>query len=298
MTNAIATFGRVLTAMVTPFAADGSIDLDGAVKLAKYLTTEGGNDGLIINGTTGESPTLTQDEQIAVIEAVVEAVDAPVVAGAGSNDTRIAVSNAERSVAVGAVGLLHVAPYYNRPSQAGLNDHFRACAAATDMPVLIYDIPGRTGRKVATETLLDLLEVENIIGIKDAAGDPGETARLLSLAPPDTEIYSGDDGLTLPLLSVGAVGTIGVATHWVGNETAAMMKAFFDGDIEQAIELNRLMMPSYAFETGDEAPNPIPTKAMMRVMGLPGGPTRPPMGPEPEWVEIEAKSVLAGLGRS
>ena len=298
MTNAIATFGRVLTAMVTPFAADGSIDLDGAVKLAKYLTTEGGNDGLIINGTTGESPTLTQDEQIAVIEAVVEAVDAPVVAGAGSNDTRIAVSNAERSVAVGAVGLLHVAPYYNRPSQAGLNDHFRACAAATDMPVLIYDIPGRTGRKVATETLLDLLEVENIIGIKDAAGDPGETARLLSLAPPDTEIYSGDDGLTLPLLSVGAVGTIGVATHWVGNETAAMMKAFFDGDIAQAIELNRLMMPSYAFETGDEAPNPIPTKAMMRVMGLPGGPTRPPMGPEPEWVEIEAKGVLAGLGRS
>ncbi len=298
MTNAIATFGRVPTAMVTPFAADGSIDLDGAVKLAKYLTTEGGNDGLIINGTTGESPTLTQDEQIAVIEAVVEAVDAPVVAGAGSNDTRIAVSNAERSVAVGAVGLLHVAPYYNRPSQAGLNDHFRACAAATDMPVLIYDIPGRTGRKVATETLLDLLEVENIIGIKDAAGDPGETARLLSLAPPDTEIYSGDDGLTLPLLSVGAVGTIGVATHWVGNETAAMMKAFFDGDIEQAIELNRLMMPSYAFETGDEAPNPIPTKAMMRVMGLPGGPTRPPMGPEPEWVEIEAKGVLAGLGRS
>ena len=298
MTNAIATFGRVLTAMVTPFAADGSIDLDGAVKLAKYLTTEGGNDGLIINGTTGESPTLTQDEQIAVIEAVVEAVDAPVVAGAGSNDTRIAVSNAERSVAVGAVGLLHVAPYYNRPSQAGLNDHFRACAAATDMPVLIYDIPGRTGRKVATETLLDLLEVENIIGIKDAAGDPGETARLLSLAPPDTEIYSGDDGLTLPLLSVGAVGTIGVATHWVGNETAAMMKAFFDGDIEQAIELNRLMMPSYAFETGDEAPNPIPPKAMMRVMGLPGGPTRPPMGPEPEWVEIEAKGVLAGLGRS
>ena len=298
MTNAIATFGRVLTAMVTPFAADGSIDLDGAVKLAKYLPPEGGNDGLIINGTTGESPTLTQDEQIAVIEAVVEAVDAPVVAGAGSNDTRIAVSNAERSVAVGAVGLLHVAPYYNRPSQAGLNDHFRACAAATDMPVLIYDIPGRTGRKVATETLLDLLEVENIIGIKDAAGDPGETARLLSLAPPDTEIYSGDDGLTLPLLSVGAVGTIGVATHWVGNETAAMMKAFFDGDIEQAIELNRLMMPSYAFETGDEAPNPIPTKAMMRVMGLPGGPTRPPMGPEPEWVEIEAKGVLAGLGRS
>ena len=299
MSTAIATFGRVLTAMVTPFNADGSLDLDGAQKLAKWLTTEGGNDGLVINGTTGESPTLTQDEQIAVIEAVVEAVDVPVVAGAGSNDTRVAVSNAERSVAVGAVGLLHVSPYYNRPSQAGLADHFRACAAATDMPVIVYDIPGRTGRKVATETLLDLLEnVDNIIGIKDAAGSPAETARLLSLAPPDTEVYSGDDNLTLPLLSVGAVGTIGVATHWAGNEVSAMMDAFFAGDVQRANETNRSLMPSYEFETGDEAPNPIPTKAMMRLMGLPGGPTRPPMGPEPDWVEIEAKAVLAGLGRS
>ena len=298
MTTAIATFGQVLTAMVTPFNADGSLDLDGAVKLAKHLTTEGGNDGLIINGTTGEAPTLTQDEQIAVIEAVVENVDVPVVAGAGSNDTRIAVSNAERSVEVGAVGLLHVSPYYNRPSQAGLLDHFRACAAATDMPVLIYDIKGRTGRPVEMETMLELLQtVDNIIGVKDANGSPAQTAKLLSLAPPDTEIYSGDDPLTLPLLSVGAVGTIGVATHWVGNETKAMMEAFFSGDIARAMELNRLMMPSYDFETGDLAPNPIPTKAMLRLLGLPGGPTHPPMGPEPDWVEIEAKAVLAGLGR-
>ena len=169
-----------------------------------------------------------------MIEAVVEAVDAPVVAGAGSNDTRIAVSNAERSVAVGAAGLLHVAPYYNRPSQAGLNDHFRACAAATDMPVLIYDIPGRTGRKVATRNNGRPARSREHHRHQGCGGRSGQTARLLSLAPPDTEIYSGDDGLTLPLLSVGAVGTIGVATHWVGNETAAMMKAFFDGDIEQS----------------------------------------------------------------
>ncbi len=284
--------------MVTPFDADGSLDLDGAQKLAKWLTTEGGNDGLIINGTTGESPTLTQDEQIALIEAVVEAIDGPVVAGAGSNDTRIAVSNSERSIEAGATGLLHVAGYYNRPSQAGLADHFRACAAATDMPVLLYDIPGRTGRKITTETMLDLFDsVDNIIGVKDAAGNPGETARMLSLAPPDTEVYSGDDSLTLPLLSVGAVGTIGVATHWVGNETKEMVDAFFAGDVQRATELNRTMFPSYVFETGDEAPNPVPTKAMLRVMGLPGGPTRPPMGPEPDWVEIEAKAVLAGLDR-
>jgi len=284
--------------MVTPFTPDGALDLDGAQKLAKWLTTEGGNDGLVIAGTTGESATLTHDEQIELISACVEAIDGPVIAGAGSNDTRAAVELTERATAAGAAGLLLVAPYYNRPSQAGIADHFRACAAATEMPVLLYDIPVRTGRKVATETLIELCtEVDNIIGVKDAAGNPGETARLLSMAPPDTEIYSGDDGLTLPLLAVGAVGVIGVATHWAGNETAAMLDAFFAGDLAQARQINEAIIPSYAFETSDEAPNPIPTKAMMRVMGKPGGPTRPPMGPEPEWVEIEAKAVLAGLGR-
>ena len=299
MTTAAAPFGQVLTAMVTPFNVDGSLDLDGAQELARWLVTEGGNDGLVINGTTGENPTLTQDEQIAVIEAVVEAVDAPVVAGAGSNDTRVAVANSERSVAVGANGLLHVAGYYNRPSQAGLNQHFRACAAATDKPVILYDIPGRTGRKIATETMLDLFgEVANIIGVKDAAGDPGETARMLSLAPPDTVVYSGDDGLTLAFLAVGAVGTIGVATHWVGKETKAMMNAFFSGDVQTAMKINQQMIPSYGFETGDEAPNPVPTKAMMRIMGLPAGPTRPPLGPEPDWVESQARAVLADLGRA
>ena len=168
MTTAIATFGRVLTAMVTPFDADGSLDLDGAVKLATYLTTEGGNDGLIIAGTTGESPTLTHDEQIELIGAVAEAIDGPVVAGAGSNDTRAAVELTERATAAGAAGLLHVTPYYNRPSQAGLLDHFKACAAATDMPVLLYDIKGRTGRPISMETMLELFEtVDNIIGVKD-----------------------------------------------------------------------------------------------------------------------------------
>ncbi len=298
-TPATATFGRVMTAMITPFADDGPLDLDGAQKLAKWLTTEGGNDGLVIAGTTGESPTLTQDEQIDLIEAVVEAVEVPVVAGAGSNDTKIAVHNSERAAEVGAAGLLHVAGYYNRPSQAGLYENFRVCAEATDLPVIVYDIPGRTGRKIDTETLLDLLEnVENIIAIKDAAGSPGETSRLLSLAPEGTEVYSGDDGLTLPLLAVGAVGTIGVATHWVGNETRDMMNAFFSGDVARATAINRKLIPSYEFETGDEAPNPVPSKAMMRVLGLPAGACRLPMGPEPEWLEAEAKAVLAGLGRA
>lgn len=294
-----ARFGRVLTAMVTPFHEDGSLDLDGAQTLARHLTTEGGNDGLVIAGTTGESPTLTHDEQIDLVTAVVEAVDVPVIAGAGSNDTRAAVELTKRCTKAGAHGILHVAGYYNRPSQAGLSEHFRACAAATDLPVLLYDIPGRTGRKVDTETMVDLFaEVENIVGVKDAAGNPGETARLLSLAPEGTQVYSGDDGLTLALLAIGGVGTIGVATHWVGNETTAMMNAFFGGDVHEAARINRRLIPSYEFETGDLAPNPIPSKAMLRVLGLPGGPTRMPMGPEPDFVETDAKALLADLGRA
>lgn len=292
-----ARFGRVLTAMVTPFRSDGSLDLDGAQALAHHLTTAGGNDGLVIAGTTGESPALTQDEQIDLVAAVVEAVDVPVVAGAGSNDTRVAIDNTVRVTEVGATGVLHVAGYYNRPSQSGLSEHFRACAAATDLPILLYDIPGRTGRKIATETMVDLFtEVDNIVGVKDAAGAPAETARLLALAPEGTEVYSGDDGLTLALLAVGAVGTIGVATHWIGNETGEMIAAFCRGDVAEAIAINRRLIPSYEFETGDLAPNPVPTKAMLRVLGLPAGPCRPPMGPEPDFVESDAKTVLADLG--
>ena len=294
-----ATFGRVLTAMVTPFHADGSIDLEGAQTLARYLTTEGGNDGLVIAGTTGESPTLTHDEQISLIRAVVEATSKPVVAGAGSNDTRAAVELSERSAQAGAAGLLHVAGYYNRPSQAGLAAHFRACAEATDLPVVLYDIPSRTGRKIATETMVELFAtVPNIIGVKDAAANPAETARLLAMSPPETEVYSGDDGLTLSLLAVGAVGTIGVATHWVGTQTQQMFAAFLNGDVHTAAELNRRMIPSYQFETSDLAPNPVPTKAMLAVMGLPGGPTRLPMGPEPDGLRQQAKAVLAALTRA
>ena len=274
-----ARFGRVLTAMVTPFHSDGSLDLDGAARLARHLTEQGGSDGLVVAGTTGESPTLTHDEQIDLISAVVDAIDNPVVAGAGSNDTRAAVELSERATQAGAAGLLHVAGYYNRPSQAGLLEHFRACAEATDLPILLYDIPARTGRKIATETMVDLFAtVPNIIGVKDASANPAETARLLSLSPDGTEVYSGDDGLTLALLAVGAVGTIGVATHWIGVETAEMMEAFFAGDVGKAAEINRRLIPSYEFETGDTAPNPVPTKAMLRILGLPGGPTRMPMG--------------------
>ena len=291
----MARFGRVLTAMVTPFTEDGALDLDGAARLAQWLVAHG-NEGLVVAGTTGESPTLTHAEQADLVATVVDAVDVPVVAGAGSNDTRAAIDLTERCTEAGAAGVLHVAGYYNRPSQAGLDSHFRHCAEATHLPVIIYDIPGRTGRKVATETLARLAhEVSNLVGLKDAAGSPAETARLLEMAPDDFEVYSGDDSLTLPLLSIGAVGVIGVATHWAGRHMAAMFDAFESGRVAEAAAINRRLLDSYDFETGDDAPNPVPTKCMMRVLGLPAGPCRLPMGPEPSGLEDRAREVLAGL---
>ena len=292
----MARFGHTLTAMVTPFAADESLDLEGAQKLAKWLVANG-NDGLVIAGTTGESPTLTHDEQVALIEAVVEAVDVPVVAGAGSNDTRAAVELTERATAAGATAILSVTPYYNRPSQDGLLAHFRACAAATDLPVVLYDIPGRTGRKIDTENIITLGQEANIVGLKDAAGNPAETARVIAELGPDFDVYSGDDGLTLPLLSVGACGVIGVATHWAGVETSQMIDAFRRGDVAEATRLNQVLLESWDIETGDSRPNPIPSKTMLRLLGLPGGQCRLPMGPEPAGLEDLCRKVLSNLGR-
>jgi len=293
----MARFGRVLTAMITPFREDGALDLDGAQRLARWLV-ENGNEGLVVAGTTGESTTLTHQEQADLVAAVASEVDVPVVAGAGSNDTRAAIDLTERVTRAGASAVLHVAGYYNRPSQAGLDVHFRACAEATGLPVIIYDIPVRTGRKVAAETIAALAhEVPNIVALKDAAGRPDETARLLSMAPDGFEVYSGDDSLTLPLMAIGAVGTIGVATHWASREIAAMFDAFERGDVKAAAAVNRGLLSSYAFETSDAAPNPVPTKCIMRLMGLPAGPCRLPMGPEPSDLGSQAIELLTALGK-
>ncbi|HJM98516.1 MAG TPA: 4-hydroxy-tetrahydrodipicolinate synthase [Acidimicrobiales bacterium] len=231
-------FGRVLTAMVTPFTDSGDLDLIEAARLANWLV-ENGNDGLVIAGTTGESPTLTHDEQVALIESVVEAVDVPVVAGTGSNDTKAAIELTQRAEKVGAAGILSVTPYYNRPSQSGLISHFTRIAEATDLPVMLYDIPVRSGRKIETGTLLELARnVSNIVALKDAAGDPGETAVFLSEAPESFEVYSGDDSLNLALLAIGAVGVVGVATHWTGIEHQKLIEALLSGEIEQAQKIN------------------------------------------------------------
>lgn len=293
-----ARFGNVLTAMVTPFDANGVLDLDVARDLARWLV-DNGNDGLVVTGTTGEAPTLSDDEKLSLWAAVAEAVDVPIIAGAGTYDTAHSVHLTREAGKLGVAGILAVAPYYNRPSQAGMDAHMRAIADATQLPVVVYDIPVRTGRKITTTTLLRMArEVSNIVALKDAAGNPAETAALISSAPEGFEVYSGDDNMTLPLLAAGAVGVIGVATAWTGRDHQEMFRLWDKGDTVGARLVNARLLESFAFETGDDAPNPIPTKAMLRcVLGMAVGQARLPMGDAPEWVETRAHEVLANLQR-
>ena len=294
--GSIGRFGAVVCAMATPFDADGALDLDGAVRLARRLT-ERGVDGLVLAGTTGESPVLSDDEKVDLWRAVRESVTVPVVAGSTSNDTAHSIALTKRAAEAGVAGVLAVTPYYSRPSQAGLDAHFRAVASASALPVLIYDIPVRTGRKVEHDTLVRLArDVPTIVGVKDAAGNPAASAKLIADAPAGFELYCGDDALTLSMLAVGAVGVISVAAHWAGDLMREMVLASVKGDVDHARELNARLIPSWDFQSGDLTPNPIPAKAMLRVLGLPAGQCRLPLGPAPEGLEDRARAVLAGLG--
>jgi 4-hydroxy-tetrahydrodipicolinate synthase len=289
-------FGATLTAMVTPFDAEGDLDLDGAVALARWLA-DNGSDGLVLAGSTGESAVLSDDEKRSLFQAVCEAVTVPVVAGTSTYDTAHSVTLTRMATEAGAAGILAVTPYYNRPSQTGIEAHFTAVAGATSLPVLLYDIPVRSGRAIERDTMLRLArQVENIVGVKDALGNPSKSAVLVAEAPSGFELYSGDDVFTLPLLAIGAVGAISVASHWVGRLHGEMLTAFAKGDVLEAQRLNQRMLPSFGFETSDEAPNPIPTKAVMRVLGLPAGQCRLPMGEAPAGLEDEARKILADLG--
>jgi 4-hydroxy-tetrahydrodipicolinate synthase len=288
-------FGSVVCAMVTPFLDDGGLDLDGAVTLARWLV-EHGNDALVLSGTTGESPTLADWEKVALWKSVKEAVTVPVLAGTGTADTAHSVRLTEAAVAAGVDGILAVTPYYNRPSQAGIAAHVRAMAsAAGDVPVLLYDIPVRTGRRVARQTIWDLAADGSIVGVKDATGDPAGAADLVAGAPAGFELYSGNDGDTLPLLAVGAVGVISVESHWAGEMMQEMVHAFLKGDVEQARAVNARLLPSHRFQSSEEAPNPIPAKVVLSALGLPGGPCRPPMDPVPPGLDRAALDLLAGL---
>ena len=294
----MAIFGQVLTAMITPFDASGALDLNEAVRLAKWLQ-DNGNDGLVVSGTTGESSTLTDAEKLSLWEAVINAVTIPVIAGSGSNDTAHSVHLTKEVTKMGAAGILAVGPYYNRPPQSGLEGHITAMANATTLPVVVYDIPVRTGRKISTQTLAKLANtLPNIKALKDAAGAPAETANLMALVPKDFELYSGDDGLTLAFLAYGGSGVIGVATHWSAPEHQAMITAFKNGDVALARKYNDILLESYAFETGDDNPNPIPSKVMMNHLGFKVGNCRLPMGPPPAGLADRAATVHANLQKA
>ena len=281
--------------MVTPFSEDGALDGDASVTLAKWLVDQG-SEGLVITGTTGEGPAVTDEEDWELWRAVAEAVTVPVIAGTTTNDTAHSVLQTRKAEELGCDAILAVTPYYNRPSQAGVYAHFETVASATGLPVVLYDIPVRTGRKIETTTMMQLAhQVSNIVAVKDAAGNPGETAKGLRDAPEGFEVYSGDDALTLPLLAVGAVGVISVAAHWSAPEHVAMMNAWDSGDAAEARRINALLLESFDYETGDAAPNPVPTKAMLRTLGLPVGEPRLPMGPTPEGLEDMARDVYARL---
>jgi 4-hydroxy-tetrahydrodipicolinate synthase len=267
-------FGRVLTAMVTPFTQDGALDVEGAQRLATYLVDHG-NDGLVVNGTTGESPTTSDAEKERILRAVIDAVGgrASVVAGVGTNDTQHTVELAQQAEKAGAHGLLVVTPYYNKPPQAGLLHHFSTVAGGTGLPVMLYDIPGRTGVPIATETIVRLADHERIVAVKDAKDDLAATSWVLRRT--DLSYYSGNDMLNLPLLSVGAVGFISVVAHVVADRLRQLVDAHSAGDVTRARDLHLGLLPVYTglFRTQGV----ILTKAALTLLGLPGGRVRPPL---------------------
>jgi len=285
-------FGRVLTAMVTPFTADGALDLDGAQRLAAHLV-DAGNDGLVVNGTTGESPTTSDAEKKQLVRAVLDAVGdrAFVIAGVGTNDTHHSADLARQAERAGAHGLLTVTPYYSKPPQEGLYRHFTAIADATGLPVMLYDIPGRSGVPIQTETIVRLAEHPRIVANKDAKGDLGRAS--WAIARSGLAWYSGDDMLNLPLLSVGAVGFVSVVGHLVSPELRALLEAYLSGDVAKAAEVHQRLLPVYTgmFRTQGV----ITTKAALALQGLPAGPLRLPLvelGPE-ETAQLK-KDLAAG----
>lgn len=290
-----ARFGKVLTAMVTPFHEDGSLDLDGAARLAQWLVAHG-NDGLVLAGTTGEGATLSDDETVELWRAVRAAVDVPLLAGTGSNDTRHTIGLSCRAAETGVDALLVVSPYYNKPPQAGLLAHYRALAEAVDLPIVLYDVPGRTGRALSVDTIVTLAtEVPGIVGIKDARGNPNESARIVAGAPSDFDLISGDDGLTLPLLAVGATGVIGVATHWSAGLHGDMIAAFEKGDHDTAREINARLLESFAYEATDQWQHASGVKALLTELGLPSGPCRLPLPPVPDEARARARHIIEAL---
>lgn len=287
-------FGQVITAMVTPFKDDLSVDYEAAQELANYLI-ENGSDGLVITGTTGESPTLTMEESVELYRVVKEVMGnrAAVIAGSGSNSTHEALHLTKEAEKVGVDGSLQVAPYYNKPSQEGFFHHFKSVAEGTSLPLILYNIPGRTGKNVDADTIIALSKIENIVGVKEASGNLEQVAQIIKETPDDFLMYSGEDFLTLPLVCLGGNGVISVASHLVGREIGEMISSYKNGDIKKALQIHQKLMP--LFKVLFINSNPIPVKAALNMVGKKVGGLRSPLVPASEEEKEKIAKVLKGL---
>lgn len=271
-------FGQVITAMVTPFNQNEEIDYDNTTRLVHFLT-DNGTDSIVVSGTTGESATLSTEEKLALFEHVVKAAKGrgKVIAGTGSNNTKASIELTKEAEKLGVDGIMLVAPYYNRPSQQGLYEHFKAIAAATTLPVMIYNIPGRTGVNIDYETIVKLAEIDNVTSVKEASGDLDQMSKIIENTPEDFELYSGDDTLTLPVLSIGGKGVVSVASHVIGNEMQDMIQSFHNGNLNRAAAIHRKMVP--VIKALFSQPSPAPLKAALNLQGLDSEILRLPLVP-------------------
>jgi 4-hydroxy-tetrahydrodipicolinate synthase len=288
-------FGRVLTAMITPFKEDGSVNYAVAEQLAIHLADRG-TDSLVMCGTTGESPTMSWDEEYQLFQVVQKAVagKALVIAGAGSNSTSEAIEATQKAAKLGLDGCLQVVPYYNKPPQEGLYNHFRAIAqSAPELPIMLYNIPGRTGQNMLPETVARLAEIPNIVAVKEASGNLDQASQIRCLTSPEFAIYSGDDSLTLPMLAVGGSGVVSVASHLVGEQLQQMIKAFEAGQVQVATQIHLQLFD--LFKALFLTTNPIPVKAALKLQGWDVGSTRPPLCAPPVEVTQKLKDVLSQL---
>ncbi|MFD1848545.1 4-hydroxy-tetrahydrodipicolinate synthase [Oceanobacillus bengalensis] len=271
-------FGKVITAMVTPFDQHGEMDMERTRGLVNYLIANG-SDALVVAGTTGESPTLSHDEKIRLFKAVLETVDGrvPVIAGTGSNNTRESLQLTKEAEAIGVDGVMLVTPYYNKPSQEGMYQHFKTIAESTSLPVMLYNIPGRSVVNMLPETIIRLSQLENIVSVKEASGDLDAFAEIISKTPEDFSVYSGDDSLALPMLAIGGAGIVSVSSHIIGNEMQEMVGHFFSGNVTHAAEIHRHLLP--IMKELFKAPNPTPVKEALNRFGVPVGSVRLPLIP-------------------
>ena len=288
-------FGRVITAMVTPFEEDGSVDYGVAERLAANLA-ENGTNAIVVCGTTGESPTLSWDEQYQLFQLVQKTVSgkALVLAGTGSNSTSEAIAATQKAAKLGLDGSLQVVPYYNKPPQAGLYNHFQALAQAVpDLPMMLYNVPGRTGQNLLPETVARLAEIPNIVAVKEASGNLDQVSQIRSITPAEFAIYSGDDSLTLPLLAVGGIGVVSVASHLVGNQLQQMIQAFENGQTQVATQIHLKLFP--LFKALFCTTNPIPIKAALKLQGWQVGTPRAPLADMPDELIQTLKAVMSEL---